>query len=283
MPTAAAPPLPLPIEQQGVALLEVPSSWRAVDIISDLHLIESEPFNFIGWRRYMESTEADAVILLGDWFDVWVGDDAANTAGALPTRHEGLSFLERCARVMRYASEKRQLYVMHGNRDFLLGADFLAACNATLLHDPCVLQWGETRYALSHGDTLCTEDHAYLKFRAQVRTAAWQREFLSQDVASRICAAQHMRQQSMAAQRDRAAFVDVTEAACTQLLQDCQAAHLIHGHTHTGTDHALAQPPGARRHVTSDWQLHHTPAKADALRITADGVKRIDLSAFLAS
>jgi UDP-2,3-diacylglucosamine hydrolase len=271
----------------GLQNIQADTGWGAVDVISDLHLDESEPFNFVAWRRYMETTTADAVIILGDWFDVWIGDDVAQTGHALPMRHEGLNFYERCARVMRFASETRSLFVMHGNRDFLLGPEFLSACNAQLLADPCVLHWGAARYALTHGDALCTDDHDYQRFRTQVRTAQWQSQFLAQSLQARRQAALQMREKSKAAQRERERFIDVNAQSCAQLLLRTHAHHLVHGHTHTGghypVQHSTApdqEPSKPTRFVTTDWQQLGPHPRGDVLRITPQGVARLNIAQF---
>src|SRR6478735_1572064 len=146
-----------------------PPEWRTVDLISDLHLQASEPATVEAWQGYLDTTPADAVFILGDLFEVWVGDDAA----ALP------GFEARCAEVLRAASARRPVFFMHGNRDFLVGADFAARCGMTLVADPTVLLLHGERWLLSHGDALCLEDTEYLKFRAMVRTPEWQSAFLA--------------------------------------------------------------------------------------------------------
>ena len=157
------------------AELPAPAGWRTVDLISDLHLQAGEPATFEAWRGYMQSTPADAVFILGDLFEVWIGDDAA----ALP------GFEAQCADVLRDAAQHRPVFFMHGNRDFLLGTRFAADCNITLLADPTVLSLHGERWLLSHGDELCLEDRDYLAFRAQVRTPGWQQAFLARPLDER--------------------------------------------------------------------------------------------------
>src|SRR6476661_244636 len=146
-----------------------PAGWRTVDLISDLHLQPSDPATFEAWRGYMQTTPADAIFILGDLFEVWVGDDSAAEPG----------FEAQCAEVLCQAAARRPLFFMHGNRDFLLSAAFAAQCGMQLLDDPTVLALHDRRWLLSHGDLLCLEDADYLRFRAQVRTAAWQGAFLA--------------------------------------------------------------------------------------------------------
>ncbi|MBA2673549.1 UDP-2,3-diacylglucosamine diphosphatase, partial [Ramlibacter sp.] len=155
--------------------LEAPAGWRAVDFISDLHLQASEPGTFAAWRRYMVATHADAVFILGDLFEVWVGDDAAAEPG----------FAAECGAVLRDAAAARPVYFLHGNRDFLVGADFLRGCGVVLLQDPTVLTLAGQRWLLTHGDALCLADTGYLAFRDKVRRSAWQQTFLGQPLAQR--------------------------------------------------------------------------------------------------
>ena len=143
--------------------LHAPAAWRSVDFISDLHLQESEPANFLAWRRYMQNTPADAVFILGDLFEVWVGDDVLPPSAHIYTsaRHEGLHFEERCRRVLHQCAQDKALFFICGNRDFLVGGTFLAACGMQALPDPTVLTFGKLQYLLSHGDALCLAHTEY--------------------------------------------------------------------------------------------------------------------------
>ena len=174
-------------------VLNAPESWRTVDFISDLHLMPEEPATHAAWQRYMASTPADAVFILGDLFEAWIGDDAA-----LPGSFEG-----DCAEVLRQAAARLPVYLMHGNRDFLVGEPFLGAHGVQFLADPTVLDWAGARYLLTHGDLLCTQDVAYQRFRQQVRSPDWQRAVLARPLSERQVMAQQMRAQSVAAGRWR--------------------------------------------------------------------------------
>ena len=237
-----------------------PPHWRCVDFISDLHLQADQPETFLAWRHYLSHTPADAVFILGDLFEVWVGDDAAVD--------EPAGFEARCARTLRKASTSRAVYFMHGNRDFLLGAAFAASSGMTLLDDPCVLHFAGQVWLLSHGDALCLADTDYLLFRALVRGDAWQADFLGQTLAQRRSAARALRQRSEARKAGAPAWVDVDDTAAASLLQAARASTLIHGHTHRPADHALGHQ--LRRIVLSDWDLRAEPARAQVLRIDAN-------------
>jgi len=240
--------------------LAAPAHWRTVDFISDLHLQAAEAATFEAWRRYMAATPADAVFILGDLFEVWAGDDAAQAPG----------FEADCAGVMRQAAQRLDLFFMHGNRDFLVGAGFTAASGATLLADPTVLDFAGARWLLTHGDMLCLDDTEYMAFRAQVRTAEWQRAFLARPLAERQALAQDLRRQSQARKRSGAVYADVDGPAACEWLGAARAGTLIHGHTHRPADHALGAPGGGlRRVVLSDWEADAAPPRAQALRLAA--------------
>ena len=265
--------------------LLAPGSWRAVDFISDLHLHDGDSATFAAWQHYLQTTPADAVFMLGDVFDVWVGDDAlaAVTAAAGPSPSP--SFEARCADVLQQASKRVSLYFMHGNRDFLVGAPvataagpactLMAAGGLALLADPTVLVFAGQRWLLSHGDALCLADTDYLAFRAQVRSAAWQRDFLARPLAARREIATDLRAQSQAqhAARERAAlpWADVDPGAARSALTAAISYTLIHGHTHRPARHELGD--GCVRLVLSDWDLSPKahPARGDVLRLTSDG------------
>ena len=251
-----------------VAELIAPSHWRTVDCISDLHLVASEPATFAAWQRYMADTPADAVCILGDLFEVWVGDDAvaADPGG----------FDAACMEVLRAAAGQRPVFFMHGNRDFLVGRAGLAACGVALLNDPTVLQFAGQRWLLSHGDALCLDDTDYLQFRALVRSPQWQTEFLAKPLAERQQIARGIRSQSEQRKRSGAIYADVDTAAARDWLQAAQAPVLIHGHTHRPARHDLGD--GLQRWVLSDWDLAATPPRGEALRLSAAGVQRLPLA-----
>lgn len=249
--------------------LAAPAQWRAVEFISDLHLAESQPRTFEAWADYLRSTQADAVFILGDLFEVWVGDDA-RTPG---------SFAQRAAEVLAEAAARRHVAFMAGNRDFLVGPTLLRDCGVQALADPTVLDaWGQ-RVLLTHGDELCLDDEAYQGFRTQVRTDAWRRSFLSHPLAERERIARGMRDASEAAKRAKPieAWVDVDAAAAVVWLQAAGCHTMVHGHTHRPGSEALA--PGYTRHVLSDWDCDASPPRAQALRLTRDGFTRIDFPA----
>lgn len=260
---ASVPPFTAPSAAPRWPVLQAPAHWRHVDFIADLHLQASEPATFSAWQEYMQTTAADAVFILGDLFEVWVGDDVLDaTVGAAYAP----GFEARCAQVLNHASQRLAIFFMHGNRDFLLGTVFAQRCGMTLLGDPTVLTFAGQRWLLSHGDALCLDDTDYMAFRAQVRSAQWQQDFLAQPLAQRLTTARGLRAQSEARKRSAVVYADLDPQASCDWLNSAQASTLIHGHTHKPAEHAL--PNGLRRIVLSDWDATATPARAEILRLS---------------
>jgi UDP-2,3-diacylglucosamine hydrolase len=164
-----------------------------------------------------------------------------------------------------------EIFIMRGNRDFLMGEQLAAACGAKMLEDPSVLQLGTTRWLLTHGDAQCLADTPYQAFRTQVRSTAWKERFLSQPLSHRLELARHMRSQSEAQKTQRKAlhepWIDLDAATCLGQLRAHAADHMVHGHTHQPTQHPLGV--GHTRWVLSDWDLQAEPPRAEALRLNA--------------
>jgi UDP-2,3-diacylglucosamine hydrolase len=235
-----------------------------VDLISDLHLQASETATFEAWRDYMARTPAQAVLILGDLFEVWVGDDAAAQD----------PFLQSCAEVLRQATQRLHVAFMPGNRDFLVGPDFLKACGVQALIDPSVLELGTQRILLSHGDALCLDDKPYQAFRLQARSAEWQQAFLAKPLAERQEFARSLRALSESQKHEGMSFADADPAMSQFWLAHAQADRLVHGHTHRPADHPLG---AAQRHVLSDWSLDQAPFRTQVMRLQRDGeMSRID-------
>ncbi len=251
---------------RAFAEIVAPAAWRTVDLISDLHLQESDQATFDVWRGYLQTTPADAIFILGDLFEVWIGDDVS----ALP------GFEAQCAALLRETAMRKPVFFMHGNRDFLIGSTAAASCGFTLLDDPTVLVLHGARWLLSHGDALCLDDTDYLRFRAQVRTSEWQHAFLARPLEERRALARTMRTRSEDRKRSPdMVWADVDGPAACDWLRRADASVLIHGHTHKPGDHELGD--GLRRIVLSDWDAAADPPRAQALSITPAGVQRVDL------
>lgn len=236
--------------------------WRAIDLLSDVHLQPEQPRTFEAWRDHLLGTPADAVLMLGDLFEVWVGDDS---------RHAG--FEARCAEVLADASTRRTVAFMCGNRDFLVGSTLLKECGVLALPDPTVLVAFGERLLLAHGDALCLSDLDYQRFRAVVRSPAWQSDFLARPLEERRALARGLRDRSeerKAAQPSDAWF-DIDTATAARWMHEAATPTLIHGHTHRPAVEGLA--PGYTRHVLSDWDLDHAGvARAEVLRLRRAGL-----------
>lgn len=257
-------PSPLPTFWELVA----PADWTAVDLISDLHLSVQTPRTFEAWATHLRSTPASAVIILGDLFEVWIGDDA---------RHEG--FEAQCADVLAEAASRLTVAFMCGNRDFLVGGEMLRECGVRALPDPTVLVAFGERLLLSHGDALCLDDHEYQQFRAQVRSLAWQREFLGRPLEQRHALARAMRDHSEQRKLGKAVedWVDIDKGTAVRWMHEASTPTLIHGHTHRPQHEDLA--PGFVREVLSDWDLDDArPPRAEVMRLRRSGLARVPLA-----
>lgn len=250
------------------ALVEAPPTWRSIDFISDLHLSEAMPRTFEAWAAYLRTTPADAVFILGDLFEVWIGDDTRSRP-----------FEQACVQTLKDAAAHRHLAFMAGNRDFLIGPDMCEDAALQHLDDPTVLVAFGRRWLLTHGDALCLDDHEYQAFRRQVRGEAWQQAFLAKPLDERTRLASAIRQESQS-RKDAASpsmvWADVDGQAARAWLQAANCQQMIHGHTHRPGASDLA--PDRTRHVLSDWDFDHGVARADALRLEAGGLRRIDLT-----
>ncbi|HUG21209.1 UDP-2,3-diacylglucosamine diphosphatase [Piscinibacter sp.] len=248
------------------AEFRAPPSWRAIEFLSDLHLSEATPRTFESLATHLRCTSADAVFILGDLFEVWVGDDA---------RHAG--FEAECAAMLADASSRRFIAFMAGNRDFLVGAELLDHCGVHHLADPTVLLAFDQRLLLTHGDALCLSDVAYQRFRAEVRGMAWQRAFLAQSLAERREAARRIRAESrhLKTMQRPGEWFDVDAAEAARWMRAARAPVMVHGHTHAPATHELA--PGLVRHVLSDWDFDPpgAAARGDVLRWQRDGLARM--------
>lgn len=244
-----------------------PHAARPFLFISDLHLSEAIPHTVAAFERFIRVTadQADSVFILGDLFEYWIGDDML----ADP-------FIARMTALMHTLSERGiALYVMHGNRDFLLGKRFMKAASAIWLPDPIAITAFGTRIALAHGDALCTDDRGYQIFRKFARNRLAQMLFLAWPLRWRRALAENMRRKSEAG-RERPALprYDVTPRGVAALFRRSRAITIVHGHTHRPARH---QEPGGLRWVLPDWDLDHGKPRGGYLRVDAEGFRMMPL------
>ncbi len=222
--------------------------------LSDVHLQATEMPTFRAWSDHLLHVQADAMFMLGDLFEVWVGDDVLLDPQA--------EFERDCLQQIHALSQRMPVYWIAGNRDFLLGDAACTTAGMQALNDPCVLLTSGGNYLLSHGDAMCLADTDYLDFRRMVRSAEWQQAFLAKPLHERLLAAQQMRAQSQARKATQTEWVDVDTQAAVDSLMEHQATVLVHGHTHRPADHQMN--PTLSRYVLSDWE-----ADANAPRLQA--------------
>ncbi len=218
--------------------------------VSDLHLSQQTPelnalfLKFLGGR----ARAAEALFILGDLFEYWVGDDDLDNPN-----HAAV-----VAALRELADAGVAVHVMRGNRDFLLGDGFAAASGARLLPDPYVLSTPEWQFVLSHGDALCTDDRDYQAFRTQSRSPEWQAAFLQKPLAERHAIARALREKSEAGKQEKAGradyLMDVNAGATDDFLREHGYATFIHGHTHRPATHDhIVDGIHVERWVLADW------------------------------
>jgi UDP-2,3-diacylglucosamine hydrolase len=232
--------------------------------VSDLHLDPARPAITALFLEFLEdeAPHAEALYILGDLFEAWIGDDA----------DDALAQSVRAA-LARLRAAGVPVYVMRGNRDFLFGQRFAEESGATLLPDPCVVMLYGQPTLLMHGDLLCTDDRDYLAFRAMVREAAWQADFLAKPMSERAAfaakarAASSDRQAGLKAQGGLEAITDANPDAIAATMARYGVRRMIHGHTHRPAIHSL-QVDGlsAQRIVLGDWY-----EQGSVLRVSRDG------------
>ena len=215
--------------------------------ISDLHLTEERPAANERFIALLEEQgrAADALYILGDFFEYWIGDDDLDQP-----------FNAVVAGLLKDLTVQGvPVYLMHGNRDFLIGKGFCAATGASLLQDPTVAQIGGVKTLLVHGDTLCTDDVEYQAWRRKARDPAFQAAFLAKSLAERRQTVFQMREKSrQVVQEKTAEIMDVNDDAVRQAMRSAGVRRLIHGHTHRPGRHELdIDGQRCERWVLPDW------------------------------
>lgn len=216
-------------------------------VVSDVHLHPSQPETARRFAAFLAgpARQAQALYILGDLFDAWIGDDAAGEAF-----NAGI-----VADLRALVHAGTHAFFLPGNRDFLVGADFAAASGVRLLADETVVDIGGVPTLLLHGDTLCLDDRAYQDFRATVRSEAWQRDFLARPMAERRVAAEALRERSENGKRDKQlSLMDANEAATVAAFRRHHVERIVHGHTHRIVRHVYTvDGRPCERWVLGDW------------------------------
>lgn len=237
----------------------------ATFFISDLHLSGERPEIISQFIDFLENqaANAEAVYILGDLFEVWVGDDA------IPTDMQPV-----IRSLHTLTSGGTPVFVMAGNRDFLLGNQFEKLTGCTLIDDPTTIDLYGVPTLLLHGDTLCTDDVDYQQFRTMVRDPDWQKEFLSKTIDERISIGKEARQESMALTKEKPEeIMDVNRETVVNTFRSYNAHQMIHGHTHRPAIHQLdIDNRTVRRIVLGDWydQSSILEVENDVYRLTPD-------------
>lgn len=234
--------------------------------ISDLHLDPARPDVAQAFFRFMEdeAPQAEALYILGDFFEAWIGDDL---------QHPFVDSVKESLRTL--TDKKTPVYLMHGNRDFLIGDQFCKETGCELLEDPTLIELYGQKVLLMHGDTLCTQDIDYLAFRNMVRNPAWQKDFLSKSLQERLAIAESIR----AASKEKTSelqyeIMDVTQSEVEKVMTQQNVQLMIHGHTHRPAIHQLdVNGKTAERVVLGDW---HTAGWK--LSFDESGYKLIDFA-----
>ncbi len=236
-------------------------------LVSDLHLSDDTPQLNNIFRRALHQWcgKIDALYILGDLFEYWIGDDFRN------------ELTEAFFHELKQFSQQTPLYVMHGNRDFLLGQAFCEATGAVLIEDPSMVTLYEQEYVLSHGDLLCTDDLPYQQFRAQSRNPMWQKMMLDKPINERKVLAMQLRQMSEGVKQTngKTDISDATEKGVLDMISPFAQGKdkiptLIHGHTHRPAVHEHEfEDKTFKRYVLQDWSGN----KGGYLEITSVGVE----------
>lgn len=223
-------------------------------LISDLHLQEERPDITGAFLAFLQqhASQAQALYILGDFFEVWIGDDAIT------------DFQRSIAEALQaVAATGTQIYLMHGNRDFLIGNDFCQLADCHLIKDPSVVQLAGEPVLLMHGDSLCTSDRSYIRLRRVLRNPLILFILRNLPLTTRQALAGDLRKKSKASTRMKASEItDVSPEAVTQVMIQHQVRKLIHGHTHRPAVHNLTD--NKQRIVLGDWETQGWFIKASS-------------------
>ena len=225
--------------------------------ISDLHLSADHAGSMAVFQRFIAEVapRAEALYILGDLFEYWAGDDDLNDE----------FHAQVIVSLRNLARHGTAVYLMHGNRDLLMGENLANACHATLLHDPTLIDLYGMPTLLSHGDILCTDDTEYQRYRAQVHDAAFQQQFLARPLTERKAYIEQLRSRSATEKQGKdSVIMDVSDAAVAALLREYRYPRLIHGHTHLPDCHEhVVDGHRCERWVLGDWHQQGSALRCD--------------------
>lgn len=217
--------------------------------ISDLHLAPERPDIILLFERFLDeqARHATSLYILGDLVEYWLGDD-----------DEARGLASTFNKIKQVSDQGVAIYLMHGNRDFLMGKQLAKRIGCTLIDDPCITTFDKKPVLLMHGDTLCTDDVDYIKMRTFLRNPAWQQDFLAKPLAERIIMARALREKSSEETRNKSAeIMDVNATTVEQAFIKHNTRLMIHGHTHRPNIHKLVvNKKPATRIVLGDWYTH---------------------------
>ncbi len=224
--------------------------------IADIHLGNEHPEisqRFVEFLQ-QQAVAAETVYILGDLFEVWIGDDAVQ-----PEHQAAIKALKQLTDV------GTPVYVMHGNRDFLLGQQFEKITGCQLISDPLLIDLYGTPTLLMHGDSLCTDDGEYMQMRQQLRSPQWQQQFLGASIEQRLQVAQQYRDESRSRSQNKSQqIMDVNTNAVIGSMRQHGVTQLIHGHTHRPAVHDLKiDAQAAQRIVLGDWYSQNSSLHCD--------------------
>ena len=243
---------------------------KPILFISDLHLSPALPKTTAVFKAFLEgpAREASQLFILGDFFEYWVGDDFLEMPEQI--------FFKHIAHMLKVlAQEGTQIFLMHGNRDFLLGKHFEQQAQVTLIPDPFVIERDGWRIALTHGDLLCA-DRAYRAYRYVVRQNFIQNCFLKLSFAIRCRIAEFLRQKSHLSQSRHNNYRDASTEAVQDFFEQTKTKVMIHGHTHQPACH---EHHGYVRWVLPDWDFDHgTQARGGYLQLDKEGLRAVSLN-----
>ena len=210
--------------------------------ISDLHLDHKREDIKKAFFKFLESEayEFKNLYILGDLFEVWIGDDFED------------DFTNQViSKLKNFSQSNKNIYIMHGNRDFLLGEKFAEKCGAKLIPDPLILDGKGKKIMLSHGDIFCTDDLEYQDFKEKVRNEKWKIEFLSKNLRDREEIAKNLRKESAVKNTKKQDYLmDVNKSEVEKIAQENEIEILIHGHVHRPKIHSEVF---GQRIVLGDW------------------------------